>query len=431
MTVVVVLVAMLALMVATRLPLGFVMLFCGIGGIAVEHPRGLPAAMTIAQSEYFALAMNYQFSVLPLFIAMGVFVAKAGLADDLFDAANRWLGRYRGGLGMATIASCAGFASLSHNSAASTVIMGRIAMPVMSRHGYKDGFSAGTVAAGGTLGLMIPPSGALIIYGLLTETDLDRLFMAAIVPAGLQVLFYLLVIAGIARLVPGWLPRGTTFSWSERLRSLRAVWGVMLLFVLIVLGIFFGWFTTTEAGGIGAAGALSFAVLRKKMTWAIFGECLTYTAKTAAMIYFVAASALVLNQFINLAGVPTDVVNLIQRFDMSAVQVVFALLLFYLVLGMFLDGFAMLFLTVPVVVPVIIGLGLDTVWWGVITVLVVELALISPPVGMNIFVLKATQPDVALGDIYRGILPFVSADVVRLAVLVLLPAVVLWLPSKM
>lgn len=426
-----VLLVVLALMSTTRLPLGFVMLISGMGGIAAIHPRGLAAAVTIAESEFIALAMNYQFSVLPLFLAMGVFVAMAGLADELFDAANRWLGRLRGGLGMATIASCAGFSSLSHNSAASTAIMGRIAMPVMKSHGYDQGFSAGAVAAGGTLGLMIPPSGALIIYGLLTETNLDGLFMAALVPAGLQVLFYIVVIAIIAWLRPHWLPRGPRSSWAERWHSLRAVWGVMLLFMLIVLGIFFGWFTTTEAGGIGAGGALLFAIFRGRMTWEVFVQCLTGAAKTAAMIYFVAASAMVLNQFVNLAGVPSDVVEFIRQFDLSATQVILALLLFYLVLGMFLDGFAMIFLTVPVIVPVIAGLGLDLTWWGVITVIVVELALISPPVGLNIFVLKATQPDVPLGSIYRGILPFFAADVARLLFLVFLPAVVLWLPSLM
>jgi TRAP-type C4-dicarboxylate transport system permease large subunit len=205
----------------------------------------------------------------------------------------------------------------------------------------------------------------------------------------------------------------------------------MLLFMLIVLGIFFGWFTTTEAGGIGAGGALLFAILRGRMTWEVFVQCLTGAAKTAAMIYFVAASAMVLNQFVNLAGVPSDVVQLIRQFDMSATQVILALLLFYLVLGMFLDGFAMIFLTVPVIVPVIAGLGLDLTWWGIITVIVVELALISPPVGLNIFVLKATQPGVPLGSIYRGILPFFTADVARLLFLVFLPAVVLWLPSLM
>ncbi|MBL4826633.1 MAG: TRAP transporter large permease [Spongiibacteraceae bacterium] len=429
MTVLVVGLVMMALMIATRIPLGFILLLCSIGGITATHPRGLSAAVTIAQNEYLALAMNYQFSVLPLFLVMGVFVAKAGLADDLFEAANCWLGRFRGGLGMATIASCAGFSSLSHNSAASTSIMGKIALPVLRKHGYEDGFSAGAVAAGGTLGLMIPPSGALIIYGLLTETNLDGLFMAALIPAGLQVLLYIAVIAAIAWFKPSWLPRGQSFSWQRRFSSLRAVWGVIALFLLIVVGIFFGWFTTTEAGGVGAGGALAFSIVRRRMTWKIFVDCLKDTAKTTAMIYFVASSAMVMNQFINLAGVPGDVVALIQEMNMTPILVVFTLLLFYLILGMFLDGFAMIFLTVPVIVPVILGLGMDPIWWGVITVIVVELALISPPVGMNCFILKATIPDIPLSSIYRGILPFFFSDIVRLVFLVLMPGVVLWLPS--
>ncbi|WP_111494969.1 TRAP transporter large permease [Marinobacter bohaiensis] len=431
MVVLTVIVALMALIVFTRIPLGFNLMLCGIGGIAWIHPRGLPAAATVAQNEIVALAMNYQFSVLPLFLAMGVFVARAGLADDLFEAANRWLGRFRGGLGMATIASCAGFSSLSHNSAASVAIMGRLALPVMRKHGYDDSFSAGSVAAGGTLGLMIPPSGALIIYGLLTQTNLDGLFMAALVPASLQVVVYMGVIAAIAAFLPNWLPRGEKYSWGARLSSLKSVWGVLVLFMLIVLGIFFGWFTTTEAGGIGSGGALLFAILRRKMTWKIFVECLTDTAKTAGMIYFVASGAMVLNQFVNLAGIPTDVVNFIQSMHMSPIAVVFAILAFYLVLGMFLDGFAMIFLTVPVVVPVILGLGMDPIWWGVITIIVVELAMITPPVGLNCFVLKATLPEIPLTDIFRGILPFLLADGIRLVFLVLVPAAVLWLPSLM
>ncbi len=424
-------IAMLATMLLTRVPLGFILLLSGMGGVAAIHPRGMAAAITIAQNQFMALATNYQFSVLPLFLLMGLFVARAGLADELFDAANRWLGHRRGGLAMATIVSCAAFSSLSHNSAASTATMGRIALPVMRRYGYSYGFSAGTIAAGGTLGLIIPPSGAIIIYGLLTETNLDDLFMAALVPAMLQILFYVAVIGLIALLQPHRLPAGSRSTGSERLQALKAVWGVILLFMLIVLGIFFGIFTTTEAGGIGAGGALLFAIARGKMNWKIFVECLADTAKVASMIYFVAAGALVLNQFINLAGVPGDVVAYIQSLNLSPPAVVLALLLFYLLLGMFLDGFAMIFLTVPVVVPVITGLGFDLVWWGIVMVIVVEMALISPPVGMNIFILKGSMPEVPLVDIYRGILPYYAADVLRLLFLVLVPTLALWLPSVM
>lgn len=431
MTVLIVAIVMFAAMVLTRVPLGFILLLCGMSGIAAIHPRGMSAAVTIAQNEFMALALNYQFSVLPLFLAMGIFVARAGLADDLFEAANRWLGHLRGGLAMATIASCAGFSAVSHNSAASTATMGRIAMPAMRRYGYSDGFSAGTIAAGGTLGLIIPPSGAIIIYGLLTETNLDNLFVAALIPAVMQVLCYMGVIGLIAWLKPQWLPAGSNSTWRERLRSLQAVWGVVFLFLLIVIGIFFGLFTTTEAGGIGAGGALLFAIARRKMNLKIFVESLLDTAKVASMIYFVAASAMVLNQFINLSGVPNYVVAFIQSLNMSPLAVVFALLLFYLMLGMFLDGFAMIFLTVPVVVPVITGLGLDLTWWGIVLVIVVEMALISPPVGMNVFVLKAVIPETPLGAIYRGIMPYYAADIVRLSFLVLVPATALWLPSLM
>lgn len=424
--------ALLFLMAFTRLPLGFNMLLCGVAGISFIHPRGWSAGLAIAEQQFVGLAMNFQFSVLPLFLAMGVFVTKAGLADELFHAANLWLSRIRGGLAMASIAACAGFASLSHNSAASTATMSRIAVPAMRRFRYDEGFSAGTVAAGGTMGIMIPPSGALIIYGLLTESNLSDLFMAALLPAALQLLCYVIVVAVVVRFKPQWLPDSAErFSWRERLKALGAVWGVLVLFGLIVGGIYFGWFTTTEAGGIGAGGALLFATLRRRMTLALLLEALTESLATAGMIYVVAAGALVINQFVNLAGLPTQTVALIQSLNLSPLQVVALLLASCIVLGMFIDGFAMIFLTVPVMAPVVIGLGMDPVWWGVVLIITVEMAMILPPAGLNVFIMKAMQPNLSLGAIYKGVVPFVVSDLLRLAAIVLVPGIALWLPSMM
>ncbi|VCU70411.1 Sialic acid TRAP transporter permease protein SiaT [Pigmentiphaga humi] len=432
MTIIIVGVAMLALMALTRLPLGFNMLLCGIGGIAALHPRGLDAGLSVAEQAVMELAMNFQFSVLPLFLAMGVFVTKAGLADDLFNAADVWFSRFRGGVAMASILACAGFASLSHNSAASTATMSRIAVPAMSRLRYDQGLAAGTVAAGGTMGILIPPSGALIIYGMLTETSLGSLFMAALIPAVIQLACYLLVVVALVQLVPGWLPRShSSVTWAERIKALGSVWGVLLLFGMIVCGIFFGIFTTTEAGGIGAGGALAFACWRRRMSWQRFTEALKEALTTASMIYVVAAGAMVINQFVNISGLPERTMAGIQALHLEPMAVVALLLLCYVVLGMFIDGFAMIFLTVPVVAPVIVSLGLDPIWWGIVLIIVVEMAMISPPVGLNVFIMKAMVPSLSLRSIYKGVIPFMVSDVVRLVAIAVFPGLALWLPSIM
>ncbi|MEF2070719.1 TRAP transporter large permease [Consotaella aegiceratis] len=421
--------SVLGLVAFTRLPLGLVMMFCGVGGIAALHPRGLSAALAISEQQIMDLALNYQFSVLPLFILMGVFVVQAGLANELFEAARRWLGRFNGGLGMATIAACGGFSAMSASSSAAAATMAQIAIPEMDKAGYDPGFSAGSVAAGGTMGILIPPSSALIIYALLTQESVGELFVAGILPGVLQVVFYVGVMAVIAATVPHWAPVGEPSSRSERWRSLRKVWGVLFLFGLIMVGLVRGWFTATEAGGIGAGGAFLFVLLRGKLTWPVFVASLLEAARISTMIFIVAAGAMVLNQFINLSGVPGDAVRFIESLNLSPGLVVLCLIVFYMGLGCLMDGYAMIFLTVPVVAPIIHGFGYDLVWWGIVTVSVVEISLITPPVGLNVFILKALLPKLPIVQIFKGIMPYLIADVLRLALLVLVPALTLWLPS--
>jgi tripartite ATP-independent transporter DctM subunit len=301
--------ALFALITLTRLPLGLVMLFCGAAGITVLHPRGFSAALAISEQQVMNLAMNYQFSVLPLFILMGVFVVKAGLAEDMFEAARRWLGHLPGGVGMATIMACGGFAAMCASSSAAAATIARIALPQMDKAGYDPGFSAGSVAAGGTMGILIPPSGALIIFALLTEQSVGELFIAGIVPGLMQLAIYVGVVAAVARFRPTWAPVGRLYTWVERLGSLSGIWGVVALFLLIMLGLTRGWFTATEAGGIGAGGAFLFLLWRRRFTWAVFAESLAETARLSSMIFVVAAGSLVLNQFINLSGVSGDVIR--------------------------------------------------------------------------------------------------------------------------
>lgn len=413
----------------TRLPLGFVMLFTGAAGIAALHPRGISAALAISEQQIIDLATSYQFSVLPLFILMGVFVVKAGLADELFDMARRWLGHLPGGLGMATIVACGGFSALSASSSAAAATMARISIPAMKKANYDEGFSAGTVAAGGTMGILIPPSGALIIYGLLTEESVGALFVAGLIPGLLQLLSYIAVMAGVAYFLPKWAPAGDRSTWRQRFTSLSKVWGVILLFGLIMVGLVQGWFTATEAGGIGAGGAILFTLIRGKLTFKVFTQSLLEAARIATMIFVVASGALVLNQFVNLSGMPGDVVRFIQSLGLPPFAIILCLIVFYLFLGCLMDGFAMIFLTVPVVVPVVTALGYDLIWWGIVTVIVVEISLITPPVGLNVFILKAMLPKLPVVQIFKGISPFLFADALRLMAILLIPALALWLPT--
>ncbi|NVO25556.1 TRAP transporter large permease [Donghicola mangrovi] len=413
----------------TRLPLGFVMMFCGAAGIAALHPRGLSAAMAISEQQIMNLAMNYQFSVLPLFILMGVFVVQAGLANELFEAARRWVGHYPGGLGMATILACGGFSAMSASSSAASATMAHIAVPEMKSAKYDDGFAAGSIAAGGTMGILIPPSSALIIYALLTQESVSELFVAGIIPGLMQIGFYIIVMAIVARFLPSWAPRGTVYTMKDRFAALWKIWGVLFLFGLVMIGLVCGWFTATEAGGIGAGGAFLFVLARRKLTFKVFARSLLDTARISTMIFIVASGALVLNQFINLSGVPGDVVRFIESMHLSPPMVILCLIVFYTLLGCLMDGYAMIFLTVPIVAPIVSGLGYDLVWWGIVTVLVVEISLITPPVGLNVFILKALLPELPIVKIFKGIMPYLVSDVARLLLILAFPAVTLLLPS--
>ncbi|EPX82897.1 TRAP transporter, DctM subunit [Rubellimicrobium thermophilum DSM 16684] len=420
--------SLFALIAFTRLPLGFVMMVTGAAGIAALHPRGWSAALGVAEQQIVGLAMNYQFSVLPLFILMGVFVVRSGLAEELFDAARCWIGHLRGGVGMAAILACGGFSAMSASSSAAAATMAKIALPELEKARYDNGFSAGSIAAGGTMGILIPPSGALIIYGLLVEENVGALFLAGLIPGLIQLLFYVLVMLAVGMLFPDWAPSGRRMDWSARMRALSRVWGVMLLFGLIMVGLVEGWFTATEAGGIGAGCAFLFALGRGRMSWRVLIDSLGEAARLSTMIFIVAAGALVLNQFINLSGVPGAVVRFIEGLGLQPFAVLLLLILFYLVLGCLMDGFAMIFLTVPIVAPVIAEMGYDLIWWGIVTVIVVEISLITPPVGLNVFILKAMLPRLPITQIFKGITPYLVADVARLTLLLLFPALALWLP---
>ncbi|MBL6958699.1 MAG: TRAP transporter large permease [Rhodospirillales bacterium] len=421
--------AVLFLIAFMGFPLGLSMLV--VGGTGFGILRGWEPTLEMISQQILDVTLNTNFAVLPMFLLMGAFVHRAALADDLYEAADAWLGHFRGGLAMATIAACGGFAAVSGSSLATAATMAKVAVPSMRKFKYADSLAAGTVAAGGTMGILIPPSAALIIYGILTEEDIAALFMAGIIPGVITVIAYIAVIKIVTRIWPQIGPPGERKDWGTRWRALARVWGVVLLFVLILGGISFGVFTPNEAGGIGAIGALVFAILRKKMSRKIFFESLLEAVHTSAMVIVIVIGALVLNNFVTLSGLPAAVVNWVETLEFSPMIVMMIILAFYVLLGTVIEGLAMIFLTVPIFVPLVEGLGFDLIWFGIVMVMVVEISLITPPIGLNVFVMKSMLPDVPLKTIFKGIAPFFVADLVRLALVVFIPALALWLPNMM
>ena len=416
-------------LVFVGVPLGFGLLLVGLGGFAVV--RGIEAGLAMAGQQILDISTNFGFSVLPLFILMGAFVHRAELSDELYEATNAWLGHRRGGLAMATVAACGGFAAVSGSSLATAATMAKVAMPPMRRYGYQDSLAAGSVAAGGTLGILIPPSVPMVIYGILTETDIGKLFIAGLVPGILLTVLFIFAIAIATWINPAIGPRGEKKSWGERWRALGKVWGIVALFVLVLGGIYFGIFTPTEAAGIGAAGAFLFALGRRKLGWSRLTESLIEAGRTTGMIFVVAFGALIFSQFVSLAGLSDALVTMIQSLDVSPFGVILVMCVILVLLGCVFDSLAMLLLTVPIFTPILEPLGVDLIWFGIVMIIVVEMGLITPPIGMNVFVVKSALLDVDLWAIYRGVWPFIFATIVCLALIMLIPDIALLLPQFM
>ena len=419
----------LLLLVFLGLPLGFSMILVGAGGFAII--RNVTGALAMSSQQIVDISTNFGFSVLPLFVLMGAFVHRADLSRDLYDAANSWLGHRRGGLALATVVACGGFAAISGSSLATAATMTKVAMPPMRRYGYDGGLAAGTIAAGGTLGILIPPSVPMVIYGILTETDIGRLFIAGIVPGILMVGLYAASILVVTTVRPEWGPRAPRVPLAERWPYLARVWGVVALFMLVMGGIYGGIFTPTEAASIGAFGAMMFVLWRRRLTWKTLIGSLAEAGRTTGTIFTVGFGALIFSNFVNVAGLPRDLVAIIEAVDVSPIGVVLVICLILIVLGMVFDALAMILLTVPVFFPIVASLALDPIWFGIVVIIVVEIGLITPPIGLNVFVVKSVAPDVPLGEIFKGIVPFFLASVVALALIILFPAIALFLPGLM
>jgi C4-dicarboxylate transporter, DctM subunit len=419
------------LLAFVRVPIALAMVVVGVVGYAYMRDWNWTVAFASLQTRLYETGRNYTLSVVPLFILMGNFVTRAGMSQELFRAAYAFIGHLRGGLAMATVLACAGFGAICGSSIATAATMAKVAYPSMKRFGYSDALAAGAVAAGGTLGIMIPPSTLLVIYGVFTETNIGLLFAAGILPGILGAFLLCLAVQYVTWRDPKAGPRGERTGWKERWQASKDVWAVAVLFVFVIGGIYAGLFTATEGAGMGAFGAMVFALWRRTLGWKSLYQALVESARTTSMIFMILIGALMFAEFVNITTMPNDLVEFVQSFRIHPVAVVAAICIIYVLLGTAMEELSMVLLTIPVFLPVILQLGFDPVWFGILIVVVVEIGLISPPVGMNLFVLKTLLPGVSTGTVFRGVLPFMLADCVRLALLIAFPAISLYLPSLM
>ena len=409
-----------------RVPIGIAMGLVGVGGFAAIT-GWKPALNLLAQSPVRTIT-DFNLSLIPFFILMGVLATNSGMSRELFRTGQAWFGSFKGGMALSTVGACAGFAAICGSSVATAATMTKIALPEMQRVGYRDDVASGVVAAGGTLGILIPPSVVLAVYAFITEQDVGKLFIAGIVPGLLAIVMYMLTVrVAYARA----LPAGEPFRMAEALRSLSGVWAVLVLFVAIIGSIYFGVATATESAAVGSVLTALIGFLRGRLTWRTLMESLIEALRTSVAIYTILVGAVLFGYFLAITQTPQKITAYLIALDFGAYGTLVLVLLFFLVMGCILDAMAMIILLVPIAFPVVMQLGFDPIWFGVIVVMTVELGLITPPVGMNVFVINSIARHVSLPTIFRGVLPFVAADIVRLALLVLFPAIVLFLPSTM
>ncbi len=418
--------AAMFLLMALRVPIAFAMGLVGLIGLGLI--RSWPAAVSSTTTEILDIA-KYTLSVVPLFVLMGNFVTRAGLSRELYQAAYAFIGHRRGGLAMSTVAACAGFGAICGSSIATTATMARVAMPEMRRFNYSDSFAAGSIAAGGTLGILIPPSVIMVIYGIMTETSIGALFAAGIVPGILAASLYIFAAGVVTQHHPELGPPGERSSWRQRWIALRNIWGVILLFGLVMGGMYGGFFTPTEAAGVGAMGGFLFALARGALTFKTLMQTLVDSSRTTAMLFTIVIGASIFANFMNFTTLPVDLRDFVTQFQIHPLAVVIAICVIYVLLGTAMEELSMILLTVPIFFPLIVHLGFDPIWFGILIVCVVEIGMISPPVGMNVFVLRSVLPDVPTASIWRGVMPFLYADILRLAILITFPAITLWLPK--
>ncbi|WP_421954493.1 TRAP transporter large permease [Polaromonas sp.] len=419
----------LFILMLLRVPVGMAMGLVGVTGYSYIVGPG-PALKLVGQTSMRTVT-DYTFGVIPMFMLMGAFVSISGVSKELFKAANAFLGHLRGGLGVATVIACGGFAAICGSSVATAATFSSVAYPEMRRYGYPQSFSTGVIAAGGTLGAMLPPSTVLAVYAIITQQDIGKLFMAGILPGLLAMAMYVMTIAIIVRVRPELLPAGEFKPWKERFKGLKDVWAPLVLFAFVIGGLYGGVFTPTEAGGMGAGGAFILGVVRGRLNRAQIREALLQATRTSAAVFTVLIGALLFGYFLTITQTPQKLTEFLTGMGIGRYGVLALIMVMYLVLGCLMDAMAMIILTVPIIYPVIVHMGFDPIWFGIIIVMTVELGLIHPPVGMNVFVIKSVVKDVSFTTIFKGVLPFVATDLIRLVILIAFPIIALWLPQRM
>ena len=432
--------------IETLVPLVFALLFFALFlganlGLAMSGAAlfgttmiiGKDGALALAGLSVYESAQNFSLSVIPLFVLMGAFATKSGISTDLFSAFNTWLRRRKGGLAHASIAACAAFGAVCGSSIATAATMGKVALPQMKHFGYSDRLATGALAAGGTIGVLIPPSVIMLIYGILTETSIGDLFIAGIVPGLLLTLFFMITIFVMTRINPASAPdvvqRADEGEQPPQESAIKKVWATLLLFIMVIGGIYAGIFTPTEAAGFGAVGALFLGLVMRRLDAKLIGECLIETVQTTSMIFLILIGAILFAGFLSLSGTPTLLGNWITSLNLSPLGTIIVIVAIYILLGAFLDTMAMIILSIPIFFPIVMSFGFDPIWFGVLVVLVVELALITPPLGMNVFIIRGVADNVPLSTIFAGVLPFCIALVALIVLIVAVPDIATFLPE--
>ncbi|WP_028466922.1 TRAP transporter large permease [Nisaea denitrificans] len=422
----------LLILIFLRAPIGLAMFLCGIGGLYFST-GGSAMFMAKLKSETYSTFSSYSLTIIPMFLLMGQFATASGMSTALFKAAESWLGHRRGGVAMAAVGACAGFGAICGSSLATAATMSKVALPELRRYGYSGGFSTATLAAGGTLGILIPPSVILVIYAILTEQNIAKLFAAAFIPGLLAAAGYMITISLYVRRNPDAAGTREPVPYAERFSALINVWPVLLVFGLVVGGIYLGWFTPTEGAAVGAAGTGAIALARKALSWSFLKESIIATAQNTAMIFFIILGAALYNGFLALSQVPQELSAWVVGQGFSAWTVLTLILLFYLVFGCLMDSLSMILLTIPIFFPVVsqLDFGMSpehmAIWFGILVLIVVEVGLITPPVGMNLFIINVMDRETPISETYKAVLWFVTSDIVRVVLLVLFPSITLFL----
>jgi tripartite ATP-independent transporter DctM subunit len=422
-------IVLMLVLLLLRMNIGFAMGIVGFLGFALLTSFG--AGISMIGMVTYKTGASYTLTVVPLFILMGVFSNTSRMGYDLYQTVYRWIGFLPGGLAMATVVACAGFAAISGSSLATAAIMGMVALPEMKRFNYDSALATGCVAAGGTLGILIPPSTIMILYGILTEQPIGTLFIAGILPGILLTALFLVTIYLLTKRNPLLAPAGPRFPWKERVVSLKDTGSVLFLFALVIGGLYTGWFSPTEAAGVGAFGAFVIAIVKKRLNRENLFSALHETALTTAMVFTILIGANILGYFMTVSRIPESLSSLIVSMDLNKYLVISIICVIYIILGCLMEGMAIMVLTLPVVFPLVVQMGFDPIWFGVMVTLFIEMGLITPPVGVNVFVISGIAKEVPMYTIFRGIVPFFVAMVICMIVLIIFPQIALFLPQTM